>query len=27
MKGSVDVDLVSNPFYQALSMARLDHTC
>jgi hypothetical protein len=26
MKGSVDVYLVTNPFYQALIMARLDHT-
>jgi hypothetical protein len=27
IKGSVDVDLVYNPFYQALIMDRLNHTC
>jgi hypothetical protein len=27
MKRSVDVDFATNPFYQALTMARLDHTC
>jgi hypothetical protein len=26
-EGSIDVDFVSNPLYQALGMARLDHTC
>jgi hypothetical protein len=27
VKESVDADFVSNSFYQALGMARLDHTC
>jgi hypothetical protein len=27
MKRSVDVDFTTNPFYQALGMARRDHTC
>jgi hypothetical protein len=26
-EGSVNADFVSNPLYQALGMARLDHTC
>ena len=26
-EGSVDADFVTNPFYRALIMARLDHTC
>jgi hypothetical protein len=26
-EGSVDAAFVSNPFYPALIMARLDHTC
>jgi hypothetical protein len=27
VEGSVDADFVSNPFYQELGMARLDHIC
>ena len=27
MKRFVDVDFATNPFYQALTMAQLDHTC
>jgi hypothetical protein len=27
MKISVDVDFATNPFYQALSMTRPDHSC
>jgi hypothetical protein len=26
-EGSVDADFATSPFYQALGMARLDHTC
>jgi hypothetical protein len=26
-EGSVDVDFATSPFYQALGMVRLDHTC
>jgi hypothetical protein len=26
-KGSIDADLATSPFYQALGMTRLDHTC
>jgi hypothetical protein len=26
-EGSLNADFVSNPLYQALGMARLDHTC
>jgi hypothetical protein len=26
-EGSVDTAFATNPFYQALTMARLDHTC
>jgi hypothetical protein len=26
-KGSVDAAFATNPFYRALSMARLDHIC
>jgi hypothetical protein len=27
MKRSVNVDFATNPFYRALGMTRLDHTC
>ena len=26
-EGSVDTDFTTSPFYRALGMARLDHTC
>jgi hypothetical protein len=26
-EGSIDMDFTTSPFYRALGMARLDHTC
>jgi hypothetical protein len=27
IEGSIDADFTTSPFYQALGMARLEHTC